>query len=126
MRRLFCLLALAGWCWSGAVVAQGLPQPPEVAARAYLLLDLGTDQQLAARDADTAVTPASLTKLMTAYLVFDAVRVGRLDLDQRLPVSELARRQPGSRMFLEAGMKVPVMFIWPLPSRRTPWKVAPT
>jgi D-alanyl-D-alanine carboxypeptidase (penicillin-binding protein 5/6) len=85
-----------------------MPQPPEIAARAYLLLDLTSDQQLAAKEADAPVPPASLTKLMTAYLVFDALRVGRLDLQQTLPVSERARRQPGSRMFLEAGMKVPV------------------
>ncbi len=108
MKKLIILLAAAaGLLWGGAS-AQLMPQPPELAARAYLLLDLTSGQQLAARDADAPVPPASLTKLMTAYLVFDAVRVGRLDFKQALPVSELARRQPGSRMFLEAGMTVPV------------------
>ncbi|MCZ8252693.1 MAG: D-alanyl-D-alanine carboxypeptidase [Hylemonella sp.] len=100
------MLALLGL--ATAVVAQPAPQPPEIAARAYLLVDLSSGQELAAREADLAVPPASLTKLMTAYLVFDALRVGKLELDQKLTVSELARRQPGSRMFLEAGMKVPV------------------
>ena len=106
MRRLFCILGLLGLAAGAA--AQSAPQPPEIAARAYLLLDLSSGQELAAREADLAVPPASLTKLMTAYLVFDALRVGKLSLDQKLTVSELARRQPGSRMFLEAGMKVPV------------------
>ncbi|MDE2618143.1 MAG: D-alanyl-D-alanine carboxypeptidase [Burkholderiales bacterium] len=108
MKKLLVSLAAAcGLFWGGAW-AQNMPQPPEIAARAYLLLDLTSDQQLAAKEADAPVPPASLTKLMTAYLVFDALRVGRLDLQQTLPVSERARRQPGSRMFLEAGMKVPV------------------
>ncbi len=100
-------LALAGLV-AGPARAQALPVPPEIAARAYLLVDMSSGQELAAREADTPVPPASLTKLMTAYLVFDALRVGKLSLGQKLPVSELARRQPGSRMFLEAGMKVPV------------------
>ncbi len=104
---LAALVTLAGLLGAPAG-AQSLPQPPEIAARAYLLLDLSSDQQLAAREADATMAPASLTKLMTAYLVFDALRLGRLELRQTLPVSERARRQPGSRMFLEAGMKVPV------------------
>lgn len=106
MRRLLCILGLLGL--AAGALAQSAPRPPEIAARAYLLLDLSSGQELAAREADLAVPPASLTKLMTAYLVFDALRVGKLSLDQKLAVSELARRQPGSRMFLEAGMKVPV------------------
>ncbi|MDP3701625.1 MAG: D-alanyl-D-alanine carboxypeptidase family protein [Hylemonella sp.] len=101
------LLALAG-LFCGGVMAQAMPQPPEIAARAYLLLDLTSGQTLAAREADTPIPPASLTKLMTAYLVFDALRLGRLGLTQTLPVSERASRQPGSRMFIDTRMKVPV------------------
>ncbi len=108
MRRLLSILGLVAGLLGTPVGAQTLPQPPELAVRAYLLLDLTSDQELAAREADAPVQPASLTKLMTAYLVFDALRLGRLNLDQRLPVSELAQRQPGSRMFLEAGKRVPV------------------
>ncbi len=106
MRWWFCVLGLLGL--AAGALAQSAPQPPEIAARAYLLVDLSSGQELAAREPDLVVPPASLTKLMTAYLVFDALRVGKLTLDQKLTVSELARRQPGSRMFLEAGMKVPV------------------
>ena len=88
--------------------AQGLPQPPEVAARSYLLLDVTANQILAAKDIDSPVEPASLTKLMSAYLVFDALRAKKLDLKQALPVSERAWKMPGSRMFIDPKMKVPV------------------
>ena len=84
------------------------PQPPEIAARAWLLYDATAGQVLAAKDPDEPVEPASLTKLMTAYLVFDALKAGRLTLQQALPVSERAWKMPGSRMFIEPRMQVPV------------------
>lgn len=85
-----------------------MPQPPEVAAKAYLLMDVTANQVLAAKDPDMAVEPASLTKLMTAYLVFDALKSRKLDLTQTLPVSERAWKMPGSRMFIDPRMNVPV------------------
>jgi D-alanyl-D-alanine carboxypeptidase (penicillin-binding protein 5/6) len=85
-----------------------MPQPPEVAARAYLLIDITANQILAAKDPDMAVEPASLTKLMTAYLVFDALKSRKIDLKQTLPVSERAWKMPGSRMFIDPKMRVPV------------------
>jgi D-alanyl-D-alanine carboxypeptidase (penicillin-binding protein 5/6) len=84
------------------------PQPPEIAARSYLLLDVSANQTLAAKDADTPVEPASLTKLMTGYLVFDALRAKKIDIRQRLPVSVRAWKMPGSRMFIDPKMQVPV------------------
>jgi len=108
MKKLLCWLAALVGLTMSAVSAQTAPQPPEIAARSYLLLDLTSDQVLAAREADNPVQPASLTKLMTAYLVFDALRLERLDLKQGLPVSEHAWRQPGSRMFIDTRMRVPV------------------
>ena len=83
------------------------PQPPEVAAKAYLLMDVTAGQILAAKDADEPVEPASLTKLMTAYLVFDALKAKKLTLTQTLPVSERAWKMPGSRMFIDPKMQVP-------------------
>ena len=89
--------------------AQGAaPAAPEVAARAYLLLDVTANQILASRDLDMPVEPASLTKLMSAYLVFDALRAKKIDLKQTLSVSERAWKMPGSRMFIDPKMKVPV------------------
>lgn len=85
-----------------------MPQPPEIAARAYLLVDVTAGQELAARDADKPVEPASLTKLMTAYLVFDALKAGKISLTQAFPVSERAWKMPGSRMFIDPRMQVPV------------------
>jgi D-alanyl-D-alanine carboxypeptidase (penicillin-binding protein 5/6) len=92
---------------SFAVAAQ-TPQPPEIAARSYLLLDVTANQILAAKDIDAPLEPASLTKLMSAYLVFEALRSKKLDLKQALPVSERAWKMPGSRMFIDPKMQVPV------------------
>ena len=89
-------------------VAAQTPQAPEVAARAYLLMDVSANQILASKDLDMPVEPASLTKLMSAYLVFDALRTKKLDLKQTLPVSERAWKMPGSRMFIDPKMQVPV------------------
>ena len=103
-------LALSFWGGlPGAAQAQGVaPAAPEVAARAYLLLDVTANQILASRDLDMPVEPASLTKLMSAYLVFDALKAKKIDLKQTLSVSERARKMPGSRMFIDPKMKVPV------------------
>ncbi len=84
------------------------PQAPEIAARAYLLMDVSAGQVLAAKEPDAPVEPASLTKLMTAYLVFDALKSRKLTLAQTLPVSERAWKMPGSRMFIDPKMQVPV------------------
>lgn len=84
------------------------PQVPEIAARSYLLLDVTANQLLAEKDIDVPVEPASLTKLMSAYLVFDALRSKKLELKQTLPVSERAWKMPGSRMFIDPKMVVPV------------------
>ena len=104
MKNHFFIIA-AAFCFSAS--AQ-MPQAPEIAARSYLLVDVTADQVLAGKDIDTAVEPASLTKLMTAYLVFDALHSKKLDLKQTLPVSERAWKMPGSRMFIDPKMMVPV------------------
>jgi len=84
------------------------PQPPAVAAHAFHVSDLTSGQVLAQQKADERVEPASLTKLMSAYLVFTAMREGRLALAQQVQVSAHARQAPGSRTFLEAGSSVSV------------------
>ena len=101
----FLAILLAALSFS---VAAQIPQPPEVAARAYMLMDLTANQILAAKDIDSPVEPASLTKLMTAYLVFDALKSKKIDLKQTFPVSERAWKMPGSRMFIDPKMQVPV------------------
>lgn len=108
MKRFFRTLLLSLWASVALVAHAQMPQAPELAAKAYLLLDVTANQVLAAKDPDTAVEPASLTKLMTAYLVFDALKSRKVDLKQALPVSERAWKMPGSRMFIDPKMKVPV------------------
>ena len=88
--------------------APAAPQPPEIAARGYLLLDVTANQILASKDIDAPVEQASLTKLMTGYLVFDALRAKKISLQQTLPVSVRAWKMPGSRMFIDPKMQVPV------------------
>lgn len=104
MKPLFCFF-LSAWIFCASAQS---PQPPEIAARSFLLLDVTANQVLAEKDADSAVEPASLTKLMTAYLVFDALRARKIDLKQTMPVSERAWKMGGSRMFIDPTMKVPV------------------
>ncbi|HSV70760.1 MAG TPA: D-alanyl-D-alanine carboxypeptidase family protein [Methylibium sp.] len=111
MKRLLALLLVPLLALTlGAAHAQA-PQPPEVAARAWLLFDVNTRQVLASKDADVAGEPASLTKLMTAYLVFQAIKDKKLTLAQTLPVSERAWRTGmtgASRSYLPLGSQVSV------------------
>jgi D-alanyl-D-alanine carboxypeptidase (penicillin-binding protein 5/6) len=102
--RLAALFLL--WAFAGAAMAQAL-QPPEVAAKSYLVLDMTTNQVLAERNADAPSDPASLTKLMTAYVVFQALHDKKLTLEQTLPVSARAwaeRKGGGSLMFIDTTM----------------------
>ena len=82
--------------------------PPAIDARQWLLVDYGSGQELFASRPEQRVEPASLTKLMTAYLTFAALREGRLKSGQTIPVSERAWKAPGSRMFIEPRRPVTV------------------
>jgi D-alanyl-D-alanine carboxypeptidase (penicillin-binding protein 5/6) len=104
MKRFLAFVLAATLAVSASAQA---PQPPEVAAKSYLLLDMTSNQVLAERDADAAADPASLTKLMTAYIVFNAVKEKRLALTQPIPVSKRAweeRKGGGSLMFIDTTM----------------------
>ncbi|MDD0811272.1 D-alanyl-D-alanine carboxypeptidase [Curvibacter sp. RS43] len=108
MKRFFKTLLASLSLAATLTVSAQTPQVPEIAAKSYLLLDVTAHQILAEKDIDSQVEPASLTKLMSAYLVFDALKSKKLDLKQRLPVSERAWKMPGSRMFIDPKMQVPV------------------
>jgi len=104
MRSIVCFALFVALAFSARAQT---PQPPELAAKSYLLIDLTTGQTLAERDADASADPASLTKLMTAYLVFSAIRDKKLALEQTLPVSMRAwaeRKGGGSLMFIDTTM----------------------
>ena len=85
----------AAWLPMQALAQSPAPEAPEIAAKAYLLLDVTANQILASRDLDMPVEPASLTKLMSAYLVFDALKSKKIDLKQtlsvRVPVEDLIK-----------------------------------
>ncbi len=83
-----------------------VPPPPPIAAKAYLLTDYYSGTTLAENNADQRVEPASLTKLMTAYIVFQALKDGRLKQDQQVMVSEKAWKAEGSRTFIEPNKPV--------------------
>jgi len=103
--RLFLALLIS--LFSFTALAQSVP-PPALAAKAWVLVDHATGQTLADKDADARIEPASLTKLMTAYLTFAALKAGTLTPDQVVPVSEKAWRMEGSRMFIEPNKPVTV------------------
>lgn len=105
MRYLTFLFALF---FSFNLLANDIPPPPTLAAKAYLLKDFNTGKVLAQQGGDERVEPASLTKLMTAYLTFKAIRNGHLKLDQVLPVSTKAWKAEGSRMFIQPDTPVTV------------------
>jgi D-alanyl-D-alanine carboxypeptidase (penicillin-binding protein 5/6) len=94
----------------GANAAAPLPAPPSVKAGAYLLVDYYSGATLAEKDADRRIEPASITKVMTAYVVFKEIQAGNLTLDDTVTVSENAWRKSmgGSRMFLEPKTQIPV------------------
>ena len=84
------------------------PAPPVIGAKSYLVIDAQTGHELASLNPDTALAPASLTKLMTTYVVFNALKQGQIRLEDEVTVSEKAWRTEGSRMFIEVGSRVSI------------------
>jgi D-alanyl-D-alanine carboxypeptidase (penicillin-binding protein 5/6) len=107
MRKSLLLVLLA--LVAGAVSAQSpVPAAPSVGATSYVLTDFHSDSVIADREADARVEPASITKLMTSYVVFSEIEQGRLSLSDEVLISEKAWRTEGSRMFVEVGERVTV------------------
>ena len=103
------LLCLAVQATPGfSMASASAPAPPAIAARSYILVDHATGRMLAGENADQRVEPASITKLMTAYVAFRALAENRIRLDELVPISERAWRAEGSRTFLKVGDRVPV------------------
>ena len=108
MFRSFHLALLAIFIFPALALAQQLPTPPALAAKSWLLVEYASGQELASQAADERIEPASLTKLMTAYLTFAALRQGTIQLDQMITVSEKAWKAQGSRMFIQVDTQVKV------------------
>jgi serine-type D-Ala-D-Ala carboxypeptidase (penicillin-binding protein 5/6) len=102
---LLLLSALSGVC---AGVEVPIPTPPTVDAKSYIVVDYHTGKTLAAQNPTARMEPASLTKLMTAYIVFHELATGKLKLEEPVVVSEHAWRSEGSRTFIELGKPVSV------------------
>ena len=101
------LIALIHASFASADSAQIAP-PPDLAVKAYLLKDFNSGHVISAKNSSMRIEPASLTKIMTAYLSFKALKNGHLSLTQTLPVSEIAWKVEGSKMFIEPNMPVMV------------------
>ncbi|QSI76482.1 D-alanyl-D-alanine carboxypeptidase family protein [Niveibacterium microcysteis] len=110
MTRLFAVLISLSLALAAPFAQANEPTPPALAARAWLLYDVGSGQVLTAQGADERIEPASLTKLMTAYVTFSALKAKTISMDQQVAVSENARKSSldGSRMFIMPGMPVTV------------------
>ena len=106
-RILVCLVLLLATATASAQ-NRPVPAPPVIGATSYLVIDAQSGAELASLKPDTPVPPASLTKIMTAYVVFSALADGQITLDDEVTVSEKAWRMQGSRMFIEVGNKVRV------------------
>ena len=107
-RFLSSLLAAVALLTATALADTPIPTAPTVDAKAYILVDYRTSKVLAAQNDSERLEPASLTKLMTAYIVFQDLATGKLKLDEPVVVSEHAWRSEGSRTFIELGKPVSV------------------
>ncbi|MEK9527317.1 MAG: D-alanyl-D-alanine carboxypeptidase family protein [Gammaproteobacteria bacterium] len=100
---------IAAW---GAMTATAapiiIPAAPQIGAESYLVIDAATGDVLASENARMRLPPASLTKIMTSYIIADEIEQGRITLDDRVPISVKAWRMEGSRMFIREGTEVSV------------------
>jgi len=92
----------------GSATAAPIPAPPKVAASSYILIDYDSGRVLAEKNSNQRLEPASITKIMTAYIVLKEIQGGNVDLKDKTIVSEKAWRMPGSRMFIEVGSNLDV------------------
>ena len=102
---LILLFALPPALWAAPST---IPAPPRIDAKAHILLDPNTGRILTENNADERLAPASLTKLMTAYTVFQELRAGRISLDTPVRISKRAWKTGGSKMFIKVNTEVPV------------------
>ena len=109
MKRTLSLVALAALLLPGLLLADvAVPSPPALKARSYILVDYDSGRALVENNPDERLDPASITKLMTAYVVFHALKDGKLALKDNVTISEHAWKAEGSRTFVQVGTQVPV------------------
>jgi len=108
MKRLVLVLFLVLFAAAAFAQTRPVPAPPVIGATSYLMIDAKSGHELASLKPDTPVPPASLTKIMTSYVVFQALKEGQITLEEEVTISEKAWRMQGSRMFVEVGKRVQV------------------
>jgi len=110
LHKLRFLLLSGLFVFQNNILASALPVPaaPKVSAKSYILQDFNSGNILAELNASSRVEPASITKLMSAYIIFNEIEAGRLKLIDKVIISKKAWRMPGSRTFVEVNSKVPV------------------
>ncbi|MCK5888878.1 MAG: D-alanyl-D-alanine carboxypeptidase [Methylococcales bacterium] len=109
--RNFSIFLLALFVFLGTASAENkilIPAAPTVAAKSFILLDFHSGKVLTETDADVKLSPASLTKIMTVYVIFRELKSGHLTLDEKVTISKKAWQTPGSRMFVEVNKQVAV------------------
>jgi len=102
------IVAVLALCFFSLQANAATPPPPQIAAKGYVLMDFNSGQIIANKNADERLEPASLTKMMTAYIVLDELARGKINLTDDVLISEKAWRMPGSRTFVEVDTKVSV------------------
>ncbi len=107
-RRIALWGLILSFYWATSLAAPIIPAPPVVAANGYLLVDFHSGHVLSEKNASQRMEPASLTKIMSAYVVFQELKANNIRLDERVAISKKAWRMPGSRTFVEVGKQVPL------------------
>ncbi|WP_455219500.1 D-alanyl-D-alanine carboxypeptidase family protein [Kaarinaea lacus] len=105
---IFLWLILLAYASSGLAALQRIPEPPNINAVGYILIDMNSGHVIAKNNANERMEPASLTKMMTSYLVARAIKQGKASLTDEVEISKKAWKMKGSRMFVEVGKKIPL------------------
>ena len=108
MTRLAAVLVALWGAMAATAAPIIIPAAPQIGTESYLLIDAATGDVLASENARMRLPPASLTKIMTSYIIADEIEQGRITLDDRVPISVKAWRMEGSRMFIREGTEVSV------------------
>jgi len=108
LNKIFMMLALFSSLLVAVAQAAPVPSPPKLAAKSFLLIDFNSGRILAEKKINKKIEPASITKIMTAYVVYKEIEAGRLSLDEEVVISKKAWKMKGSKMFVEVGKKITV------------------
>ena len=107
MKKIFCLILLASFSLQG--LAQSMvPKAPKLNLDSYILLEASTNTVIAEFNSDNQISPASMTKVMSGYVIADQIANGAISLDDKVLISEKAWKTGGSKMFIEAGKRISV------------------